>query len=200
MYRGPATMVEYAVMLLMELFIGYTLGFAMELSVLVVRFASSAMDYVMGLNMAQIYDPQYNTQMTITSGMYYAFLMLLFFAMDGHLRLLGIIYGSARLVPFGAVRISPGLALAVLDMFQQGIVMGLQFALPVIGLELVAETAVGILMRIIPQINVFVVNFQVKIIVGMLMLLFLFSPMSDKLYDILDYMFQWLDRMVSLMA
>ena len=67
-------------------------------------------------------------------------------------------------------------------------------------MELVAETAVGILMRIIPQINVFVVNFQVKIIVGMLMLLFLFSPMSDKLYDVLDYMFQWLDHMVRLMA
>ena len=55
-------------------------------------------------------------------------------------------------------------------------------------------------MRIIPQINVFVVNFQVKIIVGMLMLLFLFSPMSDKLYGVLDYMFQWLDHMVRLMA
>ncbi|MFR2694542.1 MAG: flagellar biosynthetic protein FliR [Enterocloster bolteae] len=103
------------------------LGFAMELSVMVVRFASSAMDYVMGLNMAQIYDSQYNTQMTITSGMYYAFLMLLFFAMDGHLRLLEIFYGSARLIPFGAVRISPGLAMAVLDMFRQSIVMGLQF-------------------------------------------------------------------------
>ena len=191
LYREPATMLEYGVMLLLELFVGFTLGFAMELSVLVVRFASSAMDYVMGLNMAQIYDPQYNTQMTITSGMYYAFLMLLFFE---------IFYGSARLIPFGAVRISPGLAMAVLDMFRQSIVMGLQFALPVVGMELVAETAVGILMRIIPQINVFVVNFQVKIIVGMLMLLFLFSPMSDKLYDVLEYMFQWLDHMVRLMA
>ena len=194
----PATMLEYGVMLLLELFVGFTLGFAMELSVMVVRFASSAMDYVMGLNMAQIYDPQYNTQMTITSGMYYAFLMLLFFAMDGHLRLLEIFYGSARLIPFGAVRISPGLAMAVL--FRQSIVMGLQFALPVVGMELVAETAVGILMRIIPQINVFVVNFQVKIIVGMLMLLFLFSPMSDKLYGVLDYMFQWLGHMVPVMG
>ena len=109
-------------------------------------------------------------------------------------------YSTARLIPFGAVRISPGLAMAVLDMFRQSIVMGLQFALPVVGMELVAETAVGILMRIIPQINVFVVNFQVKIIVGMLMLLFLFSPMSDKLYGVLDYMFQWLDHMVRLMA
>ena len=49
LYREPATMLEYGVMLLLELFVGFTLGFAMELSVMVVRFASSAMDYVMGV-------------------------------------------------------------------------------------------------------------------------------------------------------
>jgi hypothetical protein len=108
LYREPATMLEYGIMLLLELFVGFTLGFAMELSVMVVRFASSAMDYVMGLNMAQIYDPQYNTQMTITSGMYYAFLMLLFFAMDGHLRLLEIFYGSGGAHKPGAGNGCPG--------------------------------------------------------------------------------------------
>ena len=77
--------------------------------------------------------------------------------------------------------------------------MGLQFAFPLIAMELVAETAVGILMRMIPQINVFVVNFQIKIIVGILMLLFLFSPMSDKLYVILNGMYQSLQQIVTLM-
>lgn len=200
LHHEPSTMIEYGAMLAMELFFGYTLGFAMELAVMVVRFASSAMDFVMGLNMAQIYDPQYNTQMSITSGLYYAFLMLLFFAMDGHLRLLEIFYDSSRLIPFGGVRPSPGLVFAILSMFQQSIIMGLQFAMPIIGMELVAETAVGILMRIIPQINVFVVNFQVKILVGMLMFLFLFSPMADELYDVLDFMFQSLQNMVRLMS
>lgn len=196
----PATMLEYMVMLVMELLVGFTLGFAMELAILVIRFASSAMDYVMGLNMAQIYDPQYNTQMTITSGMYYAFLFLLFFAVDGHLRLIDLFYHSARQIPFGMVRLRPELAWAVLEMFEQSMVMGLQFAFPVIGMELVAEIAVGILMRIIPQINVFVVNFQVKIIVGLLMLVFLFSPMADKLYVVIDFMFQWMQTMLGLMG
>lgn len=54
-------------------------------------------------------------------------------------------------------------------------------------------------MRMIPQINVFVVNFQIKIIVGILMLLFLFSPMSDKLYVILNGMYQSLQQIVTLM-
>ncbi len=53
--------------------------------------------------------------------------------------------------------------------------MGLQFAFPLVAMELIAEAAVGILMRIIPNINVFVVNFQVKIIVGLLILVLMFS-------------------------
>lgn len=195
----PATMVEFAVMLIKELIVGLTLGFGMELSLLTVRFASAIMDFAMGLNMAQIYDPESHAQMTVTSGMYYAFLVLLFFAVNGHIRLIGIFFSSAVLIPFGQVNLTPELSMAILAMFQDCVIMGFQFAFPVVAMELVAETAVGILMRIIPQINVFVVNFQVKIIVGMMMLVFLFSPMADRLYIILDDMFQFLQQLLMLM-
>ncbi len=77
----------------------------------------------------------------------------------------------------------------MLDMFREGILLGMQLAFPIIAMELLAETAVGILMRMIPQINVFSINFQMKIIVGLFMLLFMFSPMSDKLYAILNDMY-----------
>ena len=189
----PAVMAEYGVMLIKELLFGFTLGFGMELAFLAVRFASAIMDYSMGLTMAQVYDPQYNAQMTITTGMYYAFMVMLFLATNGHLRLLTIFFISCELIPFGTVTFRPELAQAILLMFRESIAMGLQFAFPLIAREL------GILMRMIPQINVFVVNFQIKIIVGILMLLFLFSPMSDKLYVILNGMYQSLQQIVTLM-
>ena len=64
----PAVMAEYGVMLLKELLFGFTLGFGMELAFLVVRFASSIMDYSMGLTMAQVYDPQYNAHVLCLYG------------------------------------------------------------------------------------------------------------------------------------
>ena len=81
----PAGILEYGVMLLKELFVGFTLGFSMELAVMVLRFASAIMDFSMGLSMAQVYDPQYNGQVTVTSGIYYGFFVLLFFATNCHL-------------------------------------------------------------------------------------------------------------------
>lgn len=196
----PAAMLEYSVMLLKELLFGFALGFGMELSFMVVRFASSVMDYSMGLSMAQIYDFEHGTQMTITSGLYYAFMVLLFFATNGHLRLMGIFYSSSVLVPFGQVVYRPELSQAILNIFSECILMGLQFAFPLLAMELVSEAAMGILMRVIPQINVFAVNFQLKIIVGLIMLVLLFSPMSDKVYSVLNEMYLSLQHLVTLMA
>ncbi len=195
----PVTMIEYGVMLVKEILFGIVLGFGMELAFLVVRYASAVMDFSMGLTMAQVYDPQYNSQMTITSGLYYAFMVMLFFATDGHIRLIGMFIRSSVMIPFGTIALRPELPQAILVIFRESIVMGLQLAFPIIAMELVAETAVGILMRIVPQINVFSVNFQVKIIVGLAMLLLLFGPMSDKIYVILDSMYQNLEQLMQLM-
>lgn len=103
----PGTMIEFGVMLIQELFMGFVLGFSMELFFMVVRFASSIMDQTMGLSMAQVYDPTTRTQMTVSSGLFYAFLFLLFMAVDGHVHLIGLFFTSARLVPFGEVHIRP---------------------------------------------------------------------------------------------
>ena len=77
--RAPSTMLEYGVMLMQELMVGFILGFSMELFFMIIRFASSIMDHTMGLSIAQSYDPPTNTQMTVSSGLFYAFLFLLFF-------------------------------------------------------------------------------------------------------------------------
>lgn len=196
----PATLIEFGVMLVKELMVGFVIGYSMELGFMVIRFASAIVDQTMGLSMAQSYDPQYNTQMTITSNLYYAFLFLLFLAGDGHVRLLALFFSSARLIPFGQVTINTRLAQMMLETFTANIAMGMQFAFPIIAMELVTEAAIGILMRMIPQINVFAVNFQLKIIVGLMMLLFMFSPMSERLYVIIDNMFMYMQQLFIVMS
>lgn len=186
--QEPAGMLDFGVMLIKEFMVGFVMGYSMELSFAIIRFGSAIIDHTMGLSMAQTYDPQYGSQMTITSNLYYAFLVTMFLALDGHVRLLSILFTSARLIPFGEVTVRPELSEFMLEVFRNSIAMGLQFAFPIIAMELVAEAAIGILMRVIPQINVFAVNFQMKIIVGMMLLVFLFNPMSAQLYTIIDDM------------
>lgn len=196
----PNSLLEFGVMLIGELAMGLVLGFAIELAFFTVRYASAIIDFSMGLSMAQIYDPDSQTQITVTSELNYIFMLLLFFAMDGHLRLIEIFFGSAGLVPFGQVFLGPSLYEAVFDLFIQAVTLGLQFAFPLIAMELVTEIAVGIMMRMIPQINVFSVNFQIKIIVGLLMLVFLFSPLADRMSELISNLFDTLEDLVRMMA
>ena len=139
----PSSMLEFGFMLTKELMEGFALGFSMELAYAVIRFASAIMDYTMGLSMAQVYDPQYNTQMTITSGIYYALLSLLFLTTNGHLRMIGLFYTSARLIPFGEVALKAELYQLMLEIFKANIALGLQLAFPLIAMELVTEAVVG---------------------------------------------------------
>ena len=195
----PGSLLEYGVMLSTELLMGFVLGFAVNLAVFAIRYAAAIIDFTMGLSMAQVYDPETRNQITVSSEMLYVFLMLLFFAVDGHLRLVSIFFGSASTVPFGQAAFGPSLYTAVLDIFRESITLGVQLAFPIIAMELVTEAAVGIMMSMIPQINVFSINFQIKIIVGMLMLLLLFSPIADRMSELLKGMFENLGMLLRLM-
>ncbi|SHJ31116.1 flagellar biosynthetic protein FliR [Parasporobacterium paucivorans] len=176
--------IEYAVLLLKEFAIGYVLGFVMQLFEFVVTFAGSLIDYQMGLAMSSIYDPQSGGQVALSGQLFQIFTMLLFFAVDGHLALMKILVTSAQVVPFGEVVFTPALAGGILDIFCQCVVLAVKLAFPFIAMEFLTEIGVGILMKMIPQINVFVVNIQVKILVGLIMLTFLFSPVTNYLENL----------------
>jgi flagellar biosynthetic protein FliR len=184
----PVNSIEYAVILIKEFAMGYVIGFVMELFFLVITFAGSIIDAQMGLSMSTVYDPQSNAQIALSGSIYHTYFMLLFFAVDGHLALFKLLITSADVVPYGQVVFGTQVSWAVLEIFIQCIVMAVKFAFPIMAIQFLTEIAVGILMKIIPQINVFVINIQAKIIIGLLMLMFLFSPMSEYLGDIISQM------------
>lgn len=196
----PVGMLDFVIMLLKELLVGFAMGFGMELTTMIIRYASTLIDYSMGLSMAQMYDPFSGTQMSVSVMLFYTTMMLLFFAKDGHLRYLEIVFESANRIPFGQVQITQELPRYILQYFEQCIVLGVQIAMPVLGVELVCEFLIGILMRVIPQINIFVVSFAVKILVGLILILILFNPIASKMDTIWQNMFDALYDIVGLMG
>jgi len=196
----PTSFLEYGFLLLKELFMGFCLGFAMDLCFLSLRFATSVIDFSLGLSMSQVFDPQSRSQATVSTGLFYGFLLLLFLSVDGHLRFLEILFRTIDTNPFGQVSIRllmmPKL---MLSLFVASMKMGLELAFPIMGIELMTEVALGILMRVIPQINIFQVNFQLKIAVGLSMIYFLMIPISDKMKDIIGNAFEYLGKVMQLL-
>lgn len=196
----PESIVEYVFMLLTEMLLGLSIGFALEIIVMVVRFAAFLIDFSMGLSMAQIYDAQYQTQSSISSQLYYSILMLMFFSSGADIRFFSIILKSGIMIPYGAIKLDASLALYIIELFKDSVIMAAQFAFPVVSMELLGELAVGIIMRMVPQINVFVINFQIKIMMGLFVMYFLFDPSVKKISDLLDIVFTAFIEMISLVV
>ena len=149
--------------------------------------------------MATIYDAQSNSSIPITGTVFNTLFILIFFAADGHLALLRIFMESGLAVPYGQIAFSPDMTVYILSIFTACTTLAIQLAFPIMAIEFFAEVGVGILMKAIPQINVFIVNIQAKILIGMIVLVFMFSPMGDFINNTLVMMTDALRNVINLM-
>lgn len=66
--------------------------------------------------------------------------------------------------------------------------MGVRLAIPMIAAEFLVEIGVGILNKVVPQISIFVINIQMKLIVGLGLLVILFAPTGSFIENIMTTM------------
>ena len=55
--------------------------------------------------------------------------------------------------------------------------------MPIMAAELIAQVGMGVLMKVIPQINIFAINIDLKVLVGLGLLFMLLIPFSEFLID-----------------
>ena len=196
----PETLLGLALLLGMELAVGYILGLVMNLFFYIPMMGGETIDIQMGMSMGRTYDPSSQTTTTVTSRVLNTLMMLLFFAGNGHHTLLRIIMVSGRIVPFGAVAFGRDLYWAVVELFVDCTILGVKLCMPILAAELLGQVGMGILMKVIPQINVFAINIELKVIIGLGLLFLLLNPMSEFLLEVEVNMLQSLQRLLPMMG
>ncbi len=192
--------IMFAVLALKEFFVGYFLGFIMSIYEMVSTFSGTVMDAQMGLSMASVYDPQTGVQTALTGRILQLYFLLLFFAVDGHLAFIKIVATSYTVLPYGNFSIGDDVMWAVIMMFTECVFLAVKLAFPIIGFEFLVEVGIGLMMRIIPQVNLFILSIQLRIIVGMVILGLLISPIGDYLLDTIAQMIDSMQGILMLMG
>ncbi|MGN1350208.1 MAG: flagellar biosynthetic protein FliR [Anaerovoracaceae bacterium] len=191
---------EYVLLLLKELVCGLAMGIVVNTFVYVISFAGEQMDMQMGLSMSAVYDPGSNISMSTSGTFYNIMFIVIFFSTNSHLTMIRLFLDSSQIVPYGEVVIHTQLTEIILDLFCQSTILGMKMALPVIFLELMLEIAVGTMMKAVPQIDIFVVNIQLKMLLGILLIFLTFEPMADFIEKVVETMFQGLQTVLSAMG
>lgn len=180
----PATVLEFCLKLLLELGVGFVLGFVMRLFFMVIEVGGEIIDAQMGLNMAQVYDASSQVNMTVMAALLNVLMILTFFAENGHYTMLRIFLSSQQVVPFGEAAFGQAVASGVAEVFLSCMVLALKLAMPILAAELLGELSMGILMKAIPQINAFVINIELKVIIGLVLFFLFLSPISEFLLGV----------------
>ena len=148
-----------------QMLIGYAMGFSLRLIFSAIDLADTVFSTQMGLGFATSYDPMSTSQTPVVSEMIGILALLMFMAIDGHLMVLSTLAQSFRALPIGVLPGSASwanLANAVAIVFSAGLLL----ALPIITALLITNTALGILGRVSPQLNLIVIGFPVTIALG----------------------------------
>jgi len=182
--EAPPAMLEYVVRLLLELGIGFAVGMMMRFFLYIPEQAGEIIDTQMGMSMAKNYDPSAHSSLTTTATILNLLMVLLFFAANGHLTLLRLMLTSGEIVPFGTAAFGADMAEHMAELFLECTLLSVKLSLPILAAELMGQVGMGILMKAIPQINVFAINIELKVLIGLLLLLFLLAPISDFLMEV----------------
>ena len=196
----PDTLVELAFRLLLELGIGLVLGFVMRVVFSVVQIGGEVIDTQMGMTMAQIYDASSQANLSVTASLLNILLILDFFAENGHYTLMRLLTTSGELVPYGAAALGDVVYAYVIELFLACMLLAVKLAMPILAAELLGEVGMGVLMKAIPQINAFVINIELKVIIGLLLFFLLLTPINEFLLELESGMLSELGRILRLIG
>ncbi|MEI5906188.1 flagellar biosynthetic protein FliR [Bacillus spongiae] len=163
----------YFLLIIKETMVGLLVGFTAYMIVSAIQIAGGFIDFQMGFAIANVVDPQTGAQSPITGQYLYTFALLLLLALNGHHLLLDGIYYSYEFIPLTEAWIpfkNESLVNYIITAFNSVFVIAFQMAVPIVGTLFLVDVALGIVARTVPQLNIFVVGFPIKIAVSFIVL------------------------------
>ena len=196
-YNG---VIDFALLCIKELLFGLVMGFVTTLFFSLVQTAGQVMDMQMGFGMVSVFDVQSNISVPVTGNMLNVILLIAFFGVNGHLKLIYIVRATFSHIPAGQVALNAAIGLVALEVFVLAFLLAINVAMPLIASGMLGEVVLGFIVRAIPQMNVFVVGIPLKMFLGFLILL-LILPVFVAFTDVIfRNMFSSIDRMMAGLA
>jgi flagellar biosynthetic protein FliR len=136
--------------------------------------------------MANLYDPSTKEQVSLTGNFYQRTIMILFILSGMHLYLIGAMADTFTLIPIGGLSFNLSLYNSVIGFLADYFIIGFRIILPIFAVILIVNCAMGIMTKVAPQIHMFSVGMQIKILIGLLVLfmtIVLLPNLADYLFD-----------------
>ena len=182
---------NYLLLILKEAVVGLSIGIIAFIIMSAIQIAGGFIDFQMGFAIANIIDPQTGAQSPLMGQFFNSLAILLLLALNGHHLLLDGIYYSYQFIPidqawpaFG----SPNFVEFVIKTFTASFAIAFQMSIPIVATLFLVDLALGITARAVPQLNIFVVGFPIKIGVSFIVLAITMGVMIEVMKKLFEFM------------
>jgi len=193
------TYLHIAYYALTELLIGFVLGFIAIIAFSAISMAGQLIDTHLGFGLVHILDPQSGMEVSLMGKFKNILAIIIFFTIDAHHSLIRILVDSFDIIPAGNLRIEPIITPEIIELFVNYFILALNIAIPIIAASIIVEMVFGIIVRTVPQMNIFVLGIPIKIVIGLIALALLIpvyvSVMGGMFGDMLETMQNFIRKM-----
>ncbi len=177
--------IGYSVLILKEFAVGAILGFMCNACTYIMSFGGQLMDIDMGLSMASTFDPVNAMQVTVTATIYNTLFMIVFISTNLHYYLIKAIVDTFKYFNVSQEVFPENMLQVGVEFIVNFFVLAFRIMLPMFCAMFLINIILGILARVAPQMNMFVVGMQIKVLVGILILVLLVQTIPT----VSDYVF-----------
>ncbi len=163
----PLDSAQALLVLVQQLVIGISLGFAARIVFAAIEFAGELIGLQMGLNFAMFFDPTTGGQATAVSRFFGVTVGWLFIVINGHLLLIAAVVRSFTTFPVSAEPFSFLRATQPQVWGAEIFALGLWIALPLVAMLLFVNLVLGVISRVAQQMNIFAIGFPITLSVGL---------------------------------
>lgn len=187
---GDVNELNLVISVFKELSVGALFGYVFSIYYYMIMLAGDIIDSQGGFSMAKTMDPSTQVQSAFAGNLLNYIFLMCFFTSGSHLVMIKIIESTFDFIPLGV----PAFNFEKIAVFGIGLIgaafsLAIRIVFPFVAVEFIMEVSLGILMKLIPQIHVFVINMQLKILIAIVLIFALISPLANFIGNYVDEIF-----------
>ena len=180
-----------------EVTLAFFVGSALNIVFDILRYAAEQISFVMGFTMASVFDPNFGVQSNVIGQFFIWVALLIFFAFGGDHLEIWLIAKSLSSLPLGAIFDVHSFYQFFVDYMYKYFLIGFSLAFPILAVSLFSDIVFAMIMKTMPQFNLLVVGFPIKITIAFLVLMAILGSIMLVFQKEMIYVFNVISSILS---
>ena len=167
--------IGFTFMVLSEVLAGAMLGYFTNIVMTILNFTGRLIDMEIGFAMVTMFDPVFKVDTSVSGNLYNYFTILLLLIGNFHHYFLSAFVDAYKIIPIGRSMVNANTVNVIVDFLGNYFLIAMRLMLPIYATMLLVNVVLGVMAKVAPQMNMFVVGIQLKLLAGLVVMVLMMT-------------------------